>query len=285
VKGSTTRAQYDAAMGDKGRDVLREASTVNIEASHVLVGFRVLGVRVHAVQIPQVVVLLENWIAERSRSRYVAVTGMHGVMEAQRDTSFREILNTADCVVPDGMPLVWLGRWQGFALKRRVYGPELLETLCQTTGTKYRHFFYGGIAGVAGRLADSLEQLYGIQIAGTYSPPFRLLTEEEDREIVAMIRASAPDILWVGLSTPKQERWMYAHRSGLGVPVMVGVGAAFDIHSGRKKRAPRWMQEHGLEWMFRLFQEPRRLWRRYLVYGPEFAALVLLELLGLKKIR
>ena len=280
MKGSTTSAQSDAAMGDKG-----SASSVNLEGSHVLVGFRVLGVRVHAVQIPQVVVLLENWIAERSRSRYMAVTGMHGVMEAQRDTSFREILNTADCVVPDGMPLVWLGRWQGFALKRRVYGPELLETFCQETGTKYRHFFYGGIAGVAGRLADSLEQLYGIQIAGTYSPPFRPLTEEEDREIVAMIRASAPDILWVGLSTPKQEQWMYGHSSGLGVPVMVGVGAAFDIHSGRKRRAPRWMQEHGLEWMFRLFQEPRRLWRRYLVYGPEFAALVLLELLGLKKVR
>ena len=165
----------------------------------------------------------------------MAVTGMHGVMEAQRDVSFREILNAADCVVPDGMPLVWLGRWQKFALKRRVYGPELLETFCQTTGAKYRHLFYGGIAGVAGRLADSLEQLYGIQIAGTYSPPFRLLTEEEDREIVAMIRAAAPDILWIGLSTPKQERWMYAHRTGLGVPLMVGVGAAFDIHSGREK--------------------------------------------------
>jgi N-acetylglucosaminyldiphosphoundecaprenol N-acetyl-beta-D-mannosaminyltransferase len=272
-------------MGEKERDVPREASTVNLEASHVLVGFRVLGVRVHAVQIPQVVTLLENWIAKPVESRYVAVTGMHGVMEAQKDPSFREILNAADCVVPDGMPLVWLGRRQEFALKRRVYGPELLETFCQTTGTKYRHFFYGGIAGVAGQLADSLEQRYGIQIAGTYSPPFRLLTEEEDREITAMIRAACPDILWVGLSTPKQERWMYAHRSGLGVPVMVGVGAAFDIHSGRKKRAPRWMQEHGLEWMFRLLQEPRRLWRRYLVYGPEFAALVLLELLGLKKVR
>jgi N-acetylglucosaminyldiphosphoundecaprenol N-acetyl-beta-D-mannosaminyltransferase len=265
-------------MGDKERDALREASPVNLE-------FRVLGVRVHAVQIPQVVVLLENWIAKPVESRYVAVTGMHGVMEAQKDPSFREILNAADCVVPDGMPLVWLGRRQEFALKRRVYGPEFLETFCQTTGTKYRHFFYGGIAGVAGQLADSLEQRYGIQIAGTYSPPFRLLTEEEDREITAMIRAACPDILWVGLSTPKQERWMYAHRSGLGVPVMVGVGAAFDIHSGRKKRAPRWMQEHGLEWMFRLLQEPRRLWRRYLVYGPEFAALVLLELLGLKRVR
>ena len=270
-------------MGEKDRDALRETSKASLKASNVLVGFRVLGVRVHAVQIPQVVELMENWIAEPTRSRYVAATGMHGVMEAQRDASFREILNAADCVVPDGMPLVWLGRWQRFALKRRVYGPELLETLCQTTGTKYRHFFYGGIAGVAGRLADTLKQLYGIRIAGTYSPPFRPLTEEEDREIVALIRAAAPDILWIGLSTPKQERWMHAHRVGLGVPVMVGVGAAFDIHSGRKKQAPRWMQEHGLEWLFRLLQEPQRLWRRYLLLGSQFVWYSALEALGVKR--
>ena len=270
-------------MAAKDKESLREPSTVGLGATRALVGFRVLGVRVHAVQIPEVIVLLENWIAKPAGSRYVAVTGMHGVMESQRDASFREILNAADCVVPDGMPLVWLGRRQGFSLQRRVYGPELLETFCQTTGTKYRHFFYGGVAGVADALADALEHLYGIRIAGTYSPPFRPLTEGEDREIVAMIRAATPDILWVGLSTPKQERWMYAHRVGLGVPVMVGVGAAFDIHSGGKKRAPRWMQEHGLEWLFRLLQEPRRLWRRYLLLGPQFVWYSALEVLGLKR--
>jgi N-acetylglucosaminyldiphosphoundecaprenol N-acetyl-beta-D-mannosaminyltransferase len=232
--------------------------------------FAVLGIRVNVVQIPDVVAQMEYWIAERDRCRFIAVTGMHGITEAQHDPDFAHILNSADLVVPDGMPLVWLARKNGYALRRRVYGPELLETFCRATGPKYRHFFYGGAPGVPESLASVMRHTYRLDVAGTFSPPFRTLSDGEHEEIVAAINSTKPDVLWVGLSTPKQERWMYRSRSNLSVAVMIGVGAAFDIHTGRTKQAPRWMREHGLEWFFRLCHEPRRLWRRYLVYGPEF---------------
>lgn len=242
--------------------------------------FTVLGVRVNAVQIPEVVTQMERWICERNGCHFIAVTGMHGVTEAQHDPYFKQVLNSADLVVPDGMPLVWLGRRQGYALQRRVYGPELMQTFSCTTGSKYRHFFYGGMPGVATLLAQILQKDFGIDVAGIYSPPFRTLSKEEDEEILAQINAAQPDVLWIGLSTPKQERWMYEHRRELRVPVAVGVGAAFDLNSGRTLQAPRWMREHGLEWSFRLWQEPRRLWRRYLVYGSEFVWNVAWELLS-----
>jgi N-acetylglucosaminyldiphosphoundecaprenol N-acetyl-beta-D-mannosaminyltransferase len=246
--------------------------------------FKVLGVRVHAVQIPDVIAQMENWIADRCQCRFIAVTGMHGVTEAQHDVLFKHILNSADLVVPDGMPLVWLGRHHGHALGRRVYGPELMQTFCRTTGAKYRHFFYGGMPGVAALIAGVLASRYGINVVGEYSPPFRPLSNQEDEEIVALINAARPDVVWVGLSTPKQERWMYEHRPRLLVPAVVGVGAAFDLNSGRSRQAPRWMREHGLEWFFRLLQEPRRLWKRYLIYGSEFAWRVTLELLSLRRL-
>ncbi len=246
--------------------------------------FRVLGVRVDAVQIPDAVRRMEEWIARREGGRYIAVTGMHGVTEAQHDSHFKKILNSAGLVVPDGMPLVWIGRRHGFDLRRRVYGPELMATFCEQTASKaYRHFFYGGASGVAEELASQfVSRFSGMVVAGTYSPPFRSLTPEEDREIIHAIEGAQADIVWVGLSTPKQERWMFEHRHRLKVPVLVGVGAAFDFHTRRIAQAPAWMGDHGLEWLFRLSVEPRRLWRRYLVYGSEFAALALLELLGLK---
>ena len=245
--------------------------------------FKVMGVRVHAVQIPGVVEQMEHWIAQRKACHYIAVTGMHGVSESQRDPGFKRILNEADLVVPDGMPLVWLGRRHGYPLQRRVYGPELMQTFCRTTAEKYRHFLYGGMPGVPESLSRNLQNQFGINVVGEYSPPFRALTPEEDEEIVARINGANPDILWVGLSTPKQERWMNEHRAKLHVPVLVGVGAAFDMNSGRAKQAPAWMQENGLEWSFRLFQEPRRLWRRYLINGPQFVVGVASELLSLRK--
>lgn len=160
-------------------------------------------------------------------------------------------------------------------------------TFCRETAAKgYRHFLYGGDADVPQRLAEFLEKsCSGIRIAGAYSPPFRPLSLEEDAAVIEMINRAAPDVLWIGLSTPKQEMWMHRHRAQLGVPVMVGVGAAFDFLSSKKKQAPPWMRERGLEWLFRLFQEPRRLWRRYLVSGSEFIFLVALELLGLRRSR
>jgi N-acetylglucosaminyldiphosphoundecaprenol N-acetyl-beta-D-mannosaminyltransferase len=245
--------------------------------------FHVLGVRVNAVQIPQVVDWMESCIQERGPARYVAVTGMHGVTESQQDPEFRAVLKDADMVVPDGMPLVWLGRLRGVGhLARRVYGPELMETFCRETGTKYRHFFYGGAPGVADHLAKVEQERHGICIAGTYCPPFRPLTEQEDDQIMALINQAAPDVIWIGLSTPKQERWMHDHRGKLRVPLMLGVGAAFDLNTGRLRQAPEWMRERGLEWLFRLLAEPKRLWRRYLVQGSRFVWNVLLELTALR---
>jgi len=245
--------------------------------------FRVLGVGVNAVQIPDVVAQMECWISERSTCHFIAVTDMHSITEAHHERSFKHVLNSADMVVPDGMPLVWLGRWQGCPLKRRVYGPELMHSFCQETTSKYRHFFYGGGPGVPTLLANTLQEKYGIDVAGSYSPPFRMLSKEEDQEVVALINAAKPDVLWVGLGAPKQEYWMYEHRPRLRVPVLIGVGAAFDFNIGRVRQAPRWMREHGLEWLFRLLQEPRRLRRRYLIHGPEFVFNVAAEMLLLRR--
>jgi N-acetylglucosaminyldiphosphoundecaprenol N-acetyl-beta-D-mannosaminyltransferase len=245
--------------------------------------FRVLGVKVNAVQIPDVIKRMEYWIAADRRTHYIAVTGMHGVSEAQRDAHFKSILEQADLVVPDGMPLVWLGRRHGHGLRRRVYGPELMETFCRETGGKYRHFFYGGAPGVAEELARTEQQRHSICVAGAYCPPFRPLTEAEQAIVIAMIQQAQPDVLWVGLSTPKQELWMEEFKDRIQVPVLLGVGAAFDLNCGRLQQAPLWMRENGLEWLFRLLAEPRRLWRRYLVQGSKFAWCVGLELLGLRQ--
>jgi N-acetylglucosaminyldiphosphoundecaprenol N-acetyl-beta-D-mannosaminyltransferase len=248
-----------------------------------LKSFRALGIRVDAVQIPDAIARLEDWIREPNGTRYVAVTGMHGVTEALDDCHFRDVLLAADLVVPDGMPLVWLGRLHGYPLRRRVYGPELMDTFCKQTGSRYRHFFYGGAEGVPESLGELLARKYGVQVVGTYSPPFRPLNAEEEKAVAEMINNSGADVLWVGLSTPKQERWMHAHRNTFHVPVMLGVGAAFDLNLGKLKQAPRWMRENGLEWLFRLLMEPRRLWKRYLVFGPKFVWNVSLELAGIKR--
>jgi exopolysaccharide biosynthesis WecB/TagA/CpsF family protein len=268
------------------KPTLKEAPE-RIVASDVLlesISFEVLGVRVHAAQLQNAVARMEKWIHDRDRCHTIAPTSMHGIVEAQHDPSFKEILNSTDVVAPDGMPLVWLGRRRGHPLPRRVYGPDLMLDFCEkTAGRGYRHFFYGGEPGVPERLAESLKRRFpSLEVCGTFSPPFRPLHPEEDKEIVSMISRAAPDVLWVGLGTPKQERWMHEHRDQLHVPVLVSVGAAFDILSGQRNQAPRLMREHGLEWLFRLVQEPRRLWRRYLVYGAQFIAYLSLESLRLK---
>ncbi len=246
--------------------------------------YPVLGVRVHAVQIPDVISRMEDWISSRNNCHFIAVMNAHSVVEARRDASFKEVLNSADLAVPDGMPLVWLGRLRGYLLRHRVYGPDLFLSFCQATREKgYGHFLYGGAHGVSEKLAEGLRILFpSIKVVGTYSPPFRCLTSEEERRVTEMINNADPQVLWVGLGCPKQERWMYEHRNTLRVPVMVGIGQAFDIYTGRLRQAPRWMREHGLEWSFRLMQEPGRLWRRYLFYNAQFIYCTLLELAGLK---
>jgi len=256
------------------------------QALKVQACFPVLGVRVDAVQIIDVVAQMTEWIRKKAGCHSIAATGMNGIVEAQHDPEFKQVLNATDLVVPDGMPLVWLGRRRGHALSRRVYGPDLLLAFCEkTAGQGYRHFFYGAEKepDVPERLAETLKNRFpGTIIAGTYSRTLRRLGPEQEEEVVSLISHAAPDVLWVGLGELRQVRWMHAHKDKLRIPVMVGVGAAFDMLSGRKKQAPRWMREHGLEWFFRLMQEPRRLWRRYLVYGAQFIAYLVLESLRLK---
>ncbi len=247
--------------------------------------FDVIGVRTDAMQTEQVIEQMQRWIGEGNGCHSIAATSMHGIVEAQHDASFKEVLNETDLVVPDGMPLVWLGRRQGHQLRRRVYGPDLLLGFCEESiRHSYKHFFYGGEPGVAEDLAESMKRRFpGLNVVGTCSPPFWELSAQEEREMEELIARAAPDVVWVGLGTPKQERWMHEHKARLRVPVLVGVGAAFDVLSGNRKQAPRWMGEHGLEWSFRLMQEPGRLWRRYLVYGAQFVGYVAMESLGWKK--
>ena len=245
--------------------------------------YRTQGVRVDAVQIPDVVDLIQGWIDSRSTGNYISVTGMHGITESTRDGSFREVLNASALVVPDGMPLVWLARRRGHPLKRRVYGPELMSTFCRTTAGRYRHFLYGGSPDVIARLEAKVRSDFQTNVCGTYSPPFRDLTSSEVEDILARIQAARPDIIWVGLSTPKQERWMHEYGARTGASALVGVGAAFDFLAGVKKSAPVWMQERGLEWLFRLLSEPRRLWRRYILGGARFLALIAREELEISR--
>jgi N-acetylglucosaminyldiphosphoundecaprenol N-acetyl-beta-D-mannosaminyltransferase len=246
----------------------------------------VLGVGVSPLTMARALVIVDDWIESR-QPHYVCVTTMHGVMESQRDEALRRIHNSAGLVTPDGMPLVWLSRLRGFPHVERVYGPDLMLALCRHSVARgHRHFFYGGDEDVADRLAANLQRRFpGLQIAGVYAPPFRPLTPEEDERIVCAINTSEPDVVWVGLGTPKQERWMAEHVGRLRAPALIGVGAAFDYHAGRKKQAPRWMRGSGLEWAFRLLTEPRRLWARYLVNGPIFLSLLLLQSLGIKQYR
>ena len=238
---------------------------------HASSRFDVLGVQVSAIDMSRALVEIFGWVSRREPN-YVCVTGVHGVMESTRDAALRAIHNEAGLVTPDGMPLVWLGRLYGLTHVRRVYGPDLLLACCaQSVGPGYRHFFYGGTQEVVSRLAARLQARFpGLRIAGTYAPPFRPLSAREDADVARRIGDAGADLVWVGLSTPKQERWMHDHVGRLAAPVLLGVGAAFDFVSGAKAQAPRWMQRSGLEWCFRLAAEPRRLWRRYLVNNPLF---------------
>lgn len=235
----------------------------------------VLGVPVSAITMAQAVETMRTWI-ESGTPHYVCVTGVHGVMESVRDERLRMIHERAGLVTPDGMPLVWLARHAGHRYVERVYGPDLMLAACEaSTRCGWRHFFYGGGPLVAQQMAAQLQSRFpALNIVGVYSPPFRPMTADEDESLVRQINGTRPDIVWVGLSTPKQECWMAAHVGRLSAPVLVGVGAAFDFHAGVKRQAPRWMRQSGLEWAFRLLSEPRRLGPRYLVNNPAFVCRV-----------
>jgi N-acetylglucosaminyldiphosphoundecaprenol N-acetyl-beta-D-mannosaminyltransferase len=239
----------------------------------------VLGVNVSAINIDECIETIDVWIRTRSR-QYVCVTGVHGLIECRSDAELRGIHNSAGLVTADGMPLVWMSHWLGHPRTQRVYGPDLMRKISALSPQRgYRHYYYGGGCGIADLLRRSAEKVApGIQVVGTHTPPFRALTADEDEAVIAKINAAKPDIVWVGLSTPKQERWMASHRSRLEAPVLIGVGAAFDFLAGVKPQAPAWMQRNGLEWLFRLGTEPRRLGRRYITIIPKFMALAVLEL-------
>lgn len=231
----------------------------------------ILGLQISAVDLDSAAQEIQSWIEQR-RTEYVCVSGVHGVMESQRDPELLRIHNSAGMVTPDGVPLVWCSRLAGATEVERVYGPDLMMRICaDSVSHGWKHFFYGAAPGVAVQLAANLESKFpGLEVVGTYSPPYRELTPGETGDVVRMINSSRADILWIGLSTPKQERLMSQLRSRLEPSVLIGVGAAFDIHAGNLRQAPRWMQRSGLEWLFRLLMEPRRLWKRYLKANPAF---------------
>ena len=240
----------------------------------------VLGVGVHAVDLPGAVDMIESAVLESRRG--VKTTACIG-KEAQRDPEFREIMNRALLVVPDGMPTVWVGRAQGLDQISRVFGPDLMSELCRRSARKkITHFLYGGKAGVAEGLKINLERRYpDIQIVGTFTPPFRRLQPDEQADLEYLLARLKPDIIWVGLSTPKQERFMSEFVTRLSSGVMIGVGAAFDFHCGGLKDAPDWVKKAGLQWLHRLSQEPSRLWRRYLVNNSWFLWRIFLQFSGL----
>ena len=244
----------------------------------------VIGVGISAINLGQAVETIEGWIRDRER-RYVNVCTVHTVMECQQDERLRQIVNRSGLSTPDGMPLVWLSRWDGHRDAGRVYGPDLMLALCgrsQTTG--HRHYFYGGRPGVAELLVTKLRSKFpGLHVAGTYSPPMRVAGAMEDSSVIDRINQASADVVWVGLGTPKQDFWAGLHRPLLTAPVIIAIGAAFDFHAGLLKQAPSWMQRSGLEWLFRLSQEPRRLAYRYLVYNPLFLSMVAAQHVGLSR--
>jgi N-acetylglucosaminyldiphosphoundecaprenol N-acetyl-beta-D-mannosaminyltransferase len=244
----------------------------------------VLGVKVSAIDLARAVELADRWIAA-SGPGYICLTGVHGVMAAQSDGQLRDILNDALINAPDGMPMTWMGRLQGLREMDRVFGPDFMIEMCRLSVERgYRHFLYGGEPGVANQLRKTLQNRFaGLRIVGTYTPPFRSLTCKEERALIAQVRQSRPDILWVGLSTPKQERFMAQYVNRLEVPLLAGVGAAFDYHTGRIRDCSDWIKRSGLQWLHRLMQDPQRLWRRYLRNNPAFLWHVAWQISGLRK--
>jgi len=246
---------------------------------------KVLGSSVHLIQLHDVVRQMRKWIQQNDRiCRRIVVTGFHGIWEAYQDANFRCILNSADLWIPDGIAPVWVARWKGFSSAMRTPGVNLMRAFFEMAAEEgYSSFFYGDTDGTLAGLQENLKREYPThRIAGTFSPPFRILTQEEDDEIIDMINRSKPDVLWVGLGLPKQERWIFEHRFRLNVPVAVGVGAAFGFLSGQVKHAPNWLGNLGLEWLWRLTREPKKLWKRDLIDGPRFVWHVLWEFAGPK---
>lgn len=222
--------------------------------------------------------------SQNDKSCYICAANVHMLMEAHDSPDFARIVNEADLVTPDGMPLVWMMRLKGQRNQQRVYGPTLmLHVLSIAARENIPVGFYGGAPHVLDTLVERMKERFnGLNIVYSYSPPFRELSPQEKEEVVGNIDRSGVRILFVGLGCPKQEIWMAEHRGKVRA-VMLGVGAAFDFHSGVKSQAPSWMQSLGLEWLFRLLTEPRRLWKRYLYHNSRFIFLAIADLLGFRR--
>lgn len=261
------RTKHDTSGGGASVDV----------CSHADERFRVLRTWISAVTLPQAVERFRGWIGNRER-HYVNVCNAAVVLEAYDDHRLADIINRSGMATADGMPLVWLGRRKGCGVAR-VYGPDLMLAVCEA-GLRdgWRHYFYGGTPDVLSDLSARLRGRFpALQIAGMWAPPYRPLLPDEEEQVARRINESRPDVVWVGLGTPKQDFWMSKFRPALHAPVLVAVGAAFNFHAGHVRQAPRWMMRCGLEWFFRLLMEPSRLWRRYLVGIPRFIGLILTD--------
>jgi N-acetylglucosaminyldiphosphoundecaprenol N-acetyl-beta-D-mannosaminyltransferase len=250
----------------------------------------VLGVGLNPLTYREVLQQFRCWIQDRGSNsrpeasgRYVCIVSVHGIITAVLNPSCRDALNQSDLATPDGMPVVWALRSFGARGSRRVYGPNLMLALCgQAARLGHRIFLYGGTEQTLRRLRLRLSQKFpSLIIAGAYSPPFRPLTVEEDAAVTRTILEADPNIVFVGISTPKQDFWMLDHKEKLPNVIMVGVGAAFNFHAGEVRQAPPRLQNAGLEWLFRLAVEPRRLWKRYLLVTPLFLPLWALQKIGI----
>jgi N-acetylglucosaminyldiphosphoundecaprenol N-acetyl-beta-D-mannosaminyltransferase len=243
----------------------------------------ILGVGATPQDLNTAVATLDRWRVER-RQEYVCVVSVHGLVVAQRDPAIRHALNHCGMATEDGMPLVWWSRLAGFSRARRVCGSDLLDKMCAYgLQHNFRHYFYGASPKVLEQLIKRLQRRHpGLGVAGFRSPPFRPLTAAEDAADIAAINEAQPDFVWVGLGMPKQEKWMVEHLGRVNATALIGVGAAFDFHAGTKPRAPVWMQRAGLEWVFRLMSEPRRLAHRYLIDNVLFIGHMLRQVTGLK---
>lgn len=247
---------------------------------------KILGSRVHLVDMPRIMQAVQGWIdAPDGRCHRITVTGFHGLWEAHRRPDFKAVLNSADLWVPDGIAPVWIARLRGHKKPCRTPGADIMKAFFALANARgYSSYFYGDTDDTLARLREKLQADYpGHRVAGTFSPPFRPIGPEEDAQIIDTINSARPDVLWVGLGLPKQDRWIFDHLDRLKVPVAIGVGAAFGFLSGKVKRVPGWIGNHGLEWAWRLATEPKKIWRRVLLDGPRFTGHVLLEMTGLRK--
>jgi len=242
----------------------------------------ILGSRVHLVSVSRTVDHIEHWIGERDgRCKRVVVTGFHGLWEAHKKPLLQSILNSAELWVPDGIAPVWVARLRGHRNVERAPGAEIMrEFFGRAHKKRYRSYFYGDTEATLSALQTSIKNDYPEhEVAGVFSPPFRPLTPEEDEAAIDRINAAKPDVLWVGLGMPKQDIWIYERLHRLKVPVAIGVGAAFSFVAGTVPRCPEWIGRSGFEWVYRFYKEPKKLWRRDLLNGPQFLLHAGLELL------